>query len=135
MPKGHNRNSKKRKKRSPHKRGLKIGCINVNGLVNSPTKRINLNNWIKLHNLDVICIQEWYVINQKDIKDNNNNNNNNDTDEIIQENFGLEPLSISLDISAFTDYLKIEHDNKTLILYKMDLKIRLRHNRCQGKTV
>ena len=121
MPRGHNRKNKKRNKRSPHKRGLKIGCINVNGLVNSPTKRIDLNNWIKLHNLDVVCIQEWYVINKKDIKDNNNNNNEND--EMIQEDFGLEPLSISLDMSAFTDYLKIEHDNKTLILYKLDLKI------------
>ena len=90
---------------------MKIGCINVNGLVNSPTKRIDLNNWIKLHNLDVICIQEWYVINKKDINDNNNDNNNvninsDDDDEIAQSNFGLEPLSITLDMSAFSNYFK-----------------------------
>ena len=58
MPKGYNRKHKKRNKRSPHKRGLKIGCINVNGLVNSPTKRIDLNNWIHLHDLDVVCIHK-----------------------------------------------------------------------------
>ena len=109
----------KHKKRSSHKRGLKVGCINVQGLVSNPTKRIDLNNWIRLHDLDVVCIQEWYVPHKKDV----NNNNINDDDQMIQQNFGLEPLKITLDISLFTDYQKIEHDNKTLILYKMELKI------------
>ena len=134
-----NRRKKKNKrknngKHSSFKRGLKIGCINTQGLVTHPNKRIDLNNWLHLHDLDVICLQEWYVPNQKDIQANRNNNENNDDNEnenidINMENdsklnnFGLNPLVVTLDMSLITGYKKIEHDNKTIILYKDDLHI------------
>ena len=35
------------------KRGLKVGNINVRGIVSSVNKRIELNNWIELNDLDV----------------------------------------------------------------------------------
>ena len=84
---------KKTNKRSSFKRGLKIGCINTQGLVTHPTKRIDLNNWIHLHKLDVVCLQEWYVPNQKDIKmdrNNNNNNDNNDNIDFVSESVDCE---------------------------------------------
>ena len=37
--------------------------------------------------------------------------------------FNLAPLIVTLDMSTITDYFKVEHDNKTIILYKMDLQI------------
>ena len=43
------------------KRGLKLGCLNVCGLVSNPDKREALNHWIELNDLDIICIQEWFV--------------------------------------------------------------------------
>ena len=43
------------------KRGLKVGFINVRGIVSSVTKRVELNHWIELNQLDVVCIQEWFV--------------------------------------------------------------------------
>ena len=115
---------KKCKNLSPYQRGLKIGCINTRGLVNSPAKRIDLNNWNTLHDLDVICIQEWYVPKKKDVNDNNNNNqsddnNNNNNDEMNQLNL----LTVTLDMTAFPEYSKVEHDNKTLIMYKSTLDV------------
>ena len=112
------RKKKKRKVLSPYQRGLKIGCINTRGLVANPTKRIDLNNWAQLHSLDVVCIQEWYVPKKKDVKDSNenkNNNNNDDDDNSNNEMNALAPLEVTLDMTAFTNYLKVEHDNKTLI--------------------
>ena len=115
-------------KKSSHKRGLRVGCINVRGLVNSPTKRIDLNTWIQIHNLDVICIQEWYVLKKKDVNVNKNannyvyNNNVNSFDD-NDNDFDLAPLEITFNMAAFQNYNKIEHDNKTLILYKDTLEI------------
>ena len=43
---------------SSFQRVLKIGCINVRGIVSYPVKRIDLNNWLNLHNLDAVCIHE-----------------------------------------------------------------------------
>ena len=43
------------------KRGLKLGCINVRGLVSNVSKRVELNHWLELNDLDVVCIQEWFV--------------------------------------------------------------------------
>ena len=123
-----------RNKRSSFKRGLKIGCINTQGLVAYPTKRIDINNWMHLHDLDVVCLQEWYVPNQKDIDPNDNENRRNDNindniddnegnDDYKNGNFGLHALSVTLDMSLITGYKKMEHDNKTIILYKTDLQI------------
>ena len=127
MPKKKKNKQKNRKNRSSYKRGLKIGCINTNGLVTHPTKRIDLNNWMHLHDLDVVCLQEWYVPNQRDVDDNNHNepngDNNNSNINFNQNNMALRPLSITLDMSLITGYEKIEHDNKTIILYKSDLNI------------
>ena len=112
-----NKKYRRRRNRSSYKRGLKIGCINTHELVTHPTKRIDLNNWLHLHDLDVVCLQEWYIPNRKDVDnkvDDQNNNNNN---------VELQPLSITLDMSLITGYKKIEHDNKTIILYKIDLNI------------
>ena len=126
------RKKKKRKVLSPYQRGLKIGCINTRGLVANPTKRIDLNNWAQLHNLDVVCIQEWYVPKKKDIKDRNgnenenkinHNNNNYNDDNNNNEMNDLAPLQVTLDMTAFTNYLKVEHDNKTLILFKSTLDV------------
>ena len=118
MSKRKNKKSTKKKRNnlSPYQRGLKIGCINTRGLVNSPTKRIDLNNWATLHNLDVICIQEWYVPKKKDVNNNNDDNNNNEMNQ-------LNPLTVTLDMTAFTEYRKVEHDNKTLILFKSTLDV------------
>ena len=46
---------------SNHKRGLKVGCINVRGLVSNVSKRIELNHWLEMNELDIVCIQEWFV--------------------------------------------------------------------------
>ena len=68
------------------KRGLKVGCINVRGLVSNVSKRVELNHWLELNDLDVVCIQEWYVPHsrmtkieskQLNLKDNNVNKNVN----------------------------------------------------------
>ena len=128
------RKNRKRKKkiieRSPFQRGLKIACINTHGLVSNPTKRIDLNNWATLHNLDVICIQEWYVPKKKDVKENNKNNgknkNDDDDDDDDDENNEineLAPLNVTLDMTAFANYDKVEHDNKTLIIFKSTLDV------------
>ena len=44
-----------------HRRGLMVGCINAQGVVSDPDKRIALNHWIVLNDLDIVCIQEWFV--------------------------------------------------------------------------
>ena len=116
------KNKKKERKLSPYKRGLKIGCINTRGLVSCPTKRIDLNNWMVLHDLDAVCIQEWYVPHKKDVKNSNNNNNNNENDN-EEKQFNLAPLKITLDMSSMTDFEKVEHDNKTIIVYKSTLDV------------
>ena len=56
--------------------------------------------------------------NQKDI----NNNQDNDS-ENVDNKLNLAPPTVTLDMSTITDYKKIEHDNKTIILYKIDLQI------------
>ena len=83
--KNNNRKNKKNRSLRSHKRGLKIGCINPRGLVSSPAKRIDLFNWIKLNDLDVICIQEWYVPKKKDVFNNQDMKN----DENDNKNFNL----------------------------------------------
>ena len=66
--------------------------------------------------MDVICIQEWYVPKKKDVNNNNDDNNNNEMNQ-------LNPLTVTLDMTAFTEYRKVEHDNKTLILFKSTLDV------------
>ena len=117
--KNKNKNKKRNRSYNPLKRGLKIGCINVRGLVSSPTKRIDLYNWIKLHDLDVICIHEWYIH-----KDNNIKNNKNDYLYLDwNDNFAVKEDEITLNMSVFIDYEKMEINKKTLILYHKDLDI------------
>jgi len=118
-------NKKKDKNGSSHKRGLKIGCINVRGLVSNPTKRIDLNAWMEIHDLDVVCIQEWYVLKKKDVNNNENENDSNDDNASNnnENDFGLAPLRISLNMAAFPNYDKIQKNNKTIILYKKSLEV------------
>ena len=128
------KNKRKRKKKvkklSSFQRGLKIGCINVRGIVSYPIKRIDLNNFLNLHNLDALCIQEWYVPQQKKSKKNknntNNNNNNINKNDNVNDNVNgnnvngndrndgndgsdtnnemglLAPLKVSLDMTSLT---------------------------------
>ena len=123
--KKNNRKRKQKRKQSPYQRGLKIGCINTRGLVAHPTKRIDLNNWMQLHNIDVVCIQEWYVPKKKNVNNNNNTNRkeNEQNDSNDENDYGLAPQTVSLNMSAFTNYSKVEHDSKTLILYKSSLNV------------
>ena len=128
MVKKYKKRNKKRKKQSPLQRGLKIGCINARGLVSSPTKRIDLFNWIRIHNLDIVCIQKWYVHKDKNV--NNNYNNKNDDNIFLdwEEKYDIKDDEISLNMAIFTDYEKIELNTKTLILYHKNLKtINLNH--------
>ena len=97
------KNKKKRKILSTHKRGLNIGCINPSGLVSNPTKRLDLYNWIKLNNLDIICIQEWYVPKKKIVI---NKQDSIDDDENGNKIFNLVNLKIEFDLSIFTEYEK-----------------------------
>ena len=71
------------------KRGLKVGCINVRGIVASVNKRIELNHWIELNDLDVICIQEWYIPHGRQVveKKENDDDNNNESDYDDHEYF------------------------------------------------
>ena len=105
--------NKKRQKLDVLQRGLKIGCINVRGLVTNPTKRIDLYNWIMLHNLDVICIQEWYVHNNKVVNNNKKWEDSDDDDNV----------DITMNMAIFNEFDKIEIDTKTLILYRKELDI------------
>ena len=117
------KNRKKQRNLSPYKRGLKIGCINTRGLVSCPTKRIDLNNWMVLHDLDAVCIQEWYVPHKKDVNNSNNNNENGNDNRDEEKKFNLAPLKVTLDMSSLTHYDKVEHDNKTIIVYKLTLDV------------
>ena len=112
-----NNNNIKYKQNSSHKRGLRVGCINVRGLVGNPTKRIDLNCWLEIHDLDVICIQEWYIFQDKIVI------NENMKEDKKNDDFGLAPLKVELKMAAFQNYQKVEHDNKTLILYKNNLEV------------
>ena len=47
--------------RKSSKMNLRIAGMNVRGLVSNPTKRIQLNAWLEHQDIDVICIQEWFV--------------------------------------------------------------------------
>ena len=105
--KDNNKNCKKCKKYDvTFKRGLKVGNINVRGIVSSVNKRIELNNWIELNDLDVICIQEWYVPHNRqvsEIKDDESEDDNRyDNFEDERKN-----LSVALDMTAFQRYEKI----------------------------
>ena len=113
-----NNNDKKKEKNNPKycniqfRRGLKIGCINVRGIVSNVNKRIQLNYWIELNDLDVVCIQEWFIPHNKqtvfESKRNKKYENDNKDDELdydsesnsdnlseyVKENFGNEKLMI-----------------------------------------
>ena len=113
---------KSKKNKNPLQRGLKIACINVRGLVSSPTKRIDLYNWIRLHNIDIICIQEWYVHKDKNVS------KINDLYLDWEDEYEIKDDEITFNMAIFNDYEKIETNTKTLILYHKDLdKIDLNH--------
>ena len=44
-----------------YKLGLKIACINVHGIKSSDTQRRDLYQWMVKHDIDVLCLQEWYL--------------------------------------------------------------------------
>ena len=56
-----NNTDKFNKKSIVTQRGLRIACINVRGIVSMNSKRVELNAWMTVNDIDVICIQEWYV--------------------------------------------------------------------------
>ena len=125
MNKSKKKNNKK-EKNSSCKRGLKIGCINVRGIVSNINKRVELNFWMNTHNIDVLCIQEWYV--PRNAKENMNDSkindffdesdNSNDSNDLIEikEN-------IDFDMVEFPNYEKVSWDLKTMIMYKKGLEI------------
>ena len=77
--------------------GLRIGCLNVRGIIDNPTKRVDLNTWMVKHQIDVMCLQEVYVPdNEKDLK---------------------------LEMAAFPEYNILSTSLKALILYKSCLKV------------
>ena len=79
--------------------GVSIASVNVNGFATSKDKRMELNLWIHKYNIDVICVQEWYKLRDKDKYD--------------------------LDETDFVGY-NIHYTNlKTLIIYKNNLVIDL----------
>ena len=56
----------------------------MRGLVSNVSKRVELNHWLELNDLDVVCIQEWFVPHSKITKNeskclavNNINDNSN----------------------------------------------------------
>ena len=125
--KDNNKNCKKCKKYDvTFKRGLKVGNINVRGIVSSVNKRIELNNWIELNDLDVICIQQWYVPHNRqvsEIKDDESDDYNRYDNFEDERKNDTRHLSVALDMTAFQRYDKIETNTKTLILYKRNLKV------------
>ena len=71
---------------SNYKRGLKVGCINVRGLVSNVSKRVELNHWLEMNDLDVICIQEWFVPHGKQTNSELINVGNVNSLELLNEN-------------------------------------------------
>ena len=110
-----------------------------------------LNHWIELNDLDIICIQEWFVshgrqtinehkCNQVNLYDNNSNNSDgvnvynsysdNDSDsDYVYERFEGENkndpkyLTVTLDMTEFPKYSRVETNSKTVILYRNGLSI------------
>ena len=97
-----NKNNNKYKKKKYHiseQRGLRIACINVRGIVASLDKRVELNQWLMMHNIDVVCIQEW-LVHQNDQK-----------------------MDREINMAQFPNYRKTTNNNKTAILYNQQLDI------------
>ena len=138
-----NNNNKNKKVRQPtYKRALRVGCINVRGIVSNTDKRVELNHWIESHDLDVVCLQEWYVPHEKHSKqkknnknnNNNNNDNSNDLDSLSSNSNNQfegekendeKHLDVSLEMAPFPKYEKLEDskNTKTMILYKTGLDV------------
>ena len=105
-------NKKGNNQRSPpqinFKRGLKLGCINVRGIVSNVSKRVELNHWMELNELDIVCIQEWFIPHNKcTINELNGNDVNivskNGRGKNVQMGNNVENVSIG--------YLKYSNDN------------------------
>ena len=81
-----------------YKNGLTIGSVNARGLISNIDDRVNLYSWIIAHDIDAMCVQEWYVHH----KDNNK----------------------EFDTSLFHNYNVMINPNntKTLIIFKKELK-------------
>ena len=81
-----------------YKNGLIIGSVNARGLISNVDDRVNLYSWIIAHDVDAMCVQEWYVHH----KDNNK----------------------EFDTSLFHNYnIMINKNNtKTMIIFKKELK-------------
>ena len=92
-----NKNVKKNPSQTNFKRGLRLGCINVRGLVSNVSKRVELNHWLELNDLDVVCIQEWFVPHSKITKNeskqlvlNSINDNSNGNVNKCSKNVNIE---------------------------------------------
>ena len=129
-----NKNRKKKKnKRVSHnsQRGLRVACLNVNGIVANPNKRVELNAWLEMHDIDVLCGQEWFVPHEshkKQKEDSNSNNNDTLDSDSNEENFENERKGdisdgAHLDMAQFKNYNVITGNNKTFIMYKSQLDV------------
>ena len=100
-----------------YKRGLTIGCLNIRGMVSDIQKRIDLNAWLGAQNLEVLCLQEWYVPHK--VQQNNNDN------EVEYEEWDDFKYDVTIDMAQFNDYEKIEKfgNTKTAFLYRSDLDV------------
>ena len=74
------------------KDGLNIACINVNGLISNDNKKHQLYQWMILKDIDILLIQEQYVLHQDENK--------------------------RFNISIFDGYSVLDNNTKTAILYK-----------------
>ena len=98
--KNNNKNNNKKKQiNKSTQRGLRVACINVRGIVASLDKRVELNHWLEMHNIDVVCIQEWLVPQNE------------------------QKMDKELNMAQFRNYSKTTINNKTAILYKEQLDV------------
>ena len=135
-----NNGNKNQKSKPSHRRGLRVGCINVRGIVSNPDKRIDLNTWMDEHKLDIGCVQEWLVPRnvkvsknkrngKNDVYNNENSNcNMNDnfsSDEEIVECKDVFVVDKDINMGQFEHFEKISQcgNTKTMIFYRSDVDI------------
>ena len=92
-----NKNNKSKHHATKLKLGLSIASVNARGLVANPDHRTILSSWMRAHNTDVMCVQEYYVPHEHN--------------------------KVEFDMSNFNGYnlVQNEHNSKTLIIYKKNL--------------
>ena len=111
-------NKRRRVASNTYKRGLTVGCINIRGIVSDIQKRIDLNAWLGAQNLEILCLQEWYVSHK--LQKENDNDNNEEFEE-----WDCYDYDITIDMAQLNGYEKIEKfgNTKTAILYRSDVDV------------